>query len=157
MKIRIAPVSMLLALGLGACGGAIEPDSRFQLNFNVALADTIMEGDTVIFTREDYDRLNDLRPITAAGETGRIRVFGSFVSSCLAPPVANSERTRDEVTLTISFPSPGLQGCASAPGPYTYEARFTRVPAGSYRLVVRHKGDQLRADGLVLEQQAEVP
>lgn len=156
MKARMVLALLLLVLA-AACGSGTEPDTQFLLSFNVVPADTIMEGDTVIFTREAYGRFQDLRPITAAGEPSKIVVLGSFVSSCNAPPLGSSQRSVDELVLTISFPPSDLIGCASVPGPYTYEARFTQVPPGSYRLVVQHQGDQLRADGVVFEQQVEVP
>jgi hypothetical protein len=147
----------LIIWGAAACGNGTGPESEFQLNFNVVPADTIMEGDTVIFTRGQLGTLRDSRPVTASAAEGIIRVRGSFVTSCSGPlPVASMERNPDGVALRISFPPSGNHTCASTTQPYIYEARFTRVPVGEYRVLVQHFGDYLRQDGTVLEEQVQV-
>jgi hypothetical protein len=149
---------VVVLLGFAACGIGTEPESEFALSFNLIPADTIMEGDTVIFTRGELNRLRDLRPVSvSATGGGAIRVLGSFVTGCSGPlPEASVERQPDRVILKISFPPEGPLTCADMPAPYTYEARFTRVPSGGHRLVVQHFGDYLRPDGTVFEEQVQV-
>lgn len=158
---RLLPV--FLALAAVACGSGIEPEPEFALSFNVVPVDTLMTGDTVVFQREqidfnDLDKLVTLRPVQASAAPGTIRVVGSFVTGCSGTqPDASMERRPGGVTLVIAFPPKRMNACATVPEPYTYEARFTEVSSGSYNLVVEHKGDIIRTDGVVLEQQVQVP
>lgn len=149
--------AMLVMLGMTACSNGAGPEPEFQLSFDLAPADTIIAGDSVIFTWGQVGILRDLRPVVASAGAGEIRVLGSFVSSCSGPlPASSTERTPDGVTLQISFPPPGHHTCTSMPQPFTYEARFLRVPPGTHRVRVRHLGDYLRPDGIVLEERVQV-
>lgn len=148
-----------LVLGIAAC--TTEPDPEFMLNFSVAELDSaVVEGDTVIFTPEnlDFEEFRNWRPITASVTSGSIRVLGSYVAPCAnGIPEATMERQPDGVALIVSWPPPGHDVCATLIAPYTYEARFTQVPSGTYHLSVEHAGDALWGDGKVLEQQVIVP
>ena len=158
MNTRMVIALATLALGVAACGSGTEPEREFGLSFNLVPADTIMEGDTVVFTREDYHAISRMRPLTVATEPGgTFRVLGSFVTGCSGPlPEASAERSPTGVILTISFPPKRKFTCLEMPRPYTYEARFTQVERGTYALTIEHIGDYIREDGVVLEQQVEV-
>lgn len=161
---RLLPV--LLVLAAAACNAGTEPESQITLNFNAVPVDTLMAGDTVVFTRgqiglDEIDRLVTLHPVIASTAPGTIRVTGAFVtgSACGTGPTATVERQPDGVVLRVSgaVELKPNQICFLVPQPYTYEARLTEVPTGNYRVTVRHVEDYIRSDTLVLEQQVQVP
>ena len=156
MNTRMVIALVTLALGVAACGNGTEPEREFGLSFNIVPADTIVEGDTVIFTRGQLGALPELRPIRVEAREGMIHVFGSYATPCTDPaPTAELERSGDMIALIVVFQP--AEVCATAPRGWTYVAHFTSVPTGTYQLQIKHYEDQLRPDGVILEQQVQVP
>lgn len=154
---KLILLTSILAFMVTSC--VTEPESEMALNFSLSKAETIASGDTVIITRGQLGVLRDLRPVSITREGATIRAFGSFVTSCSGPlPEAEMDRNDgDKLLLTIRFPPDGSSHtiCASVPQPYTYEARIAASP-GHHQIVIRHFGDILRSDGIVLEKEVDV-
>ena len=145
---------------LTACGTGTGPSNEFVLNFSTApIENIVVGGDTIIFTPESANVVREtLGPVRAEADEGVIRVFGSFVQGCPQgqPMLATMDRRPEGVVLVISSET-DAPTCRDLPVPYTYEARFTRVPSGVHTVAVERLGDVLWGDGLVMEQQVEVP
>jgi hypothetical protein len=112
-------MSLLLLILAAACGSGTDPEPAFSLSFNVAPADTIVDGDSVIFTRAQLGVLDDLRPIDAEVAVGTIRILGSYVAPCSGPqPSADVSRSGNSVALRVDF-RPAEGTCADVVQPWT--------------------------------------
>ncbi|HET7273785.1 MAG TPA: hypothetical protein VFI91_01310 [Longimicrobiaceae bacterium] len=151
-----------LFMAVAACESATETQEEFVLSFSLAPADTIMDGDTVVFTRGQLGAFKDLRPIVAKSSTGQIILTGSFVAFCSnSDPEGSMDRSPDGVSLVIAFPPDGMDYCAEVPQPFTYMARISQVPAGLHHIIVKHEGDVLWGESpeleVVLDERIQVP
>ncbi len=141
---------LLSSLVLAACNNPAEPGIAVQFDIEREWVND--------YSTSNLETLLMSHPVEAKAASNAIRVTGSFVTGCSGSrPVARVAQQSGSIVLLIKYPPNGFEGCALIPAPFTYKARLTGVTPGDHKIVVRHQGDFIRTDGVVLEQQVTVP
>lgn len=156
---------LILVPFVSACGyfeNGFAPEIAVNFSTQTIEGDTaVINGDTVIFRPADrgsgYTHQN-LPPISVDGTQGMVIVQGYFLAPVSGQRLeVEVSRSGNRIELRIA---PVMINGPDMPQPYTYEAKLSRVEAGSYRIVVVHIGDTLRENTgqpvIVADQEVQV-
>lgn len=148
----IAAVGIIL---LTACSTGIGPSDEPVLELNAEEAATVAEGDTVVWSKALWNGQTwDLRPFEVQGESGMIRVSGSWLAEASCGFKGTVDRQGERLVIRVGH-RPDVPCLGVAQG-WNYEGRVASVEPGTYSLVIEHEHDVRRSQGVVLETQVTV-
>lgn len=108
----------------------------------------VVEGDTVVFSEADFVAHPDSIKTEVTIRDGQIRIFNGYfeLGAMHQYAVGEVEQAQNTIRVSIRSEEDRQPNVVPAMGkPVLYDAYVTDLEAGTYQLVVRHKGDVFRA------------
>jgi hypothetical protein len=127
-----ACLPVLVGIAAAGCAGILGPDDRVPVDFRlVGFVDTD-------HTPEGHARFYGPPDLEAWGGAGEIVVEGDFLVPC-ANILPNASASRKHGSLVVRVDYRREKICQESTIRYVYEARVTRLAAGTYHLTVQNR------------------